>query len=102
MESEMVIVPVGAALGARVEGVDLARNLDEQTIAAIRSAFLDHQVLVFPGQDLDPESQIRFTSRFGAVEPHPLRTRRTPEGFPEVMAGSPREVTRPGLPQIRT
>ena len=97
MESEMVIVPVGAALGARVEGVNLARNLDEQTIAAIRSTFLDHQVLVFPGQDLDPESQIRFTSRFGAVEPHPLRTRRTPEGFPEVMILE----NRPGVPGAR-
>ena len=89
MQSSVKIVPVGAALGARVEGVDLSRDLDEQTFTAIQSAFLDHQVVVFPGQQLSPEQQVRFTSRFGVVEPHPLRTRRTPEGSQALEKHSP-------------
>ena len=97
MESHVEIVPVGAALGAKVEGVDLSEDLDDKTFAVIRAAFLDYQVLVFPDQRLSPERQIRFTSRFGAVEPHPPRTRRTPEGFPEVMILE----NRPGVPGAR-
>lgn len=97
MENHMGVVPVGATLGARVDGVDLSAELDEETFAVIRAAFLDHQVLVFPNQSLTPERQIRFTSRFGAVEPHPLRTRRTPEGFPQVMILE----NQPGVPGAR-
>lgn len=97
MQSPVKVDQVGAALGARVEGVDLSRELDEQTFTTIQRAFLDHQVLVFPGQHLSPEQQVHFTSRFGAVEPHPLRTRRTPEGFPEVMILE----NRPGVPGAR-
>ena len=95
--SQVEIVPVGAALGARVEGVDLSEELDGKTFGVIRTAFLDHQVLVFPDQSLDPERQVRFTSRFGAVEPHPLRTRRSPQGFPQVMILE----NRPGVPGAR-
>ena len=69
------------ALGAEIRGLDLTRALDEDTIAAIRAAWLEHLVLVFPDQDLTPESQLAFASRFGepttahpvdpALEDHP-------------------------------
>jgi taurine dioxygenase len=75
---------LSGALGAEVRGVDLAR-LDDATGAAIRDAFHEHQVLVFPDQDLSPGDQVAFTELFGAVEPHPLRTREAVEGFPTVL-----------------
>ena len=53
---------------ARVEGADLTRPLDEATWAAIRAAFDEHSVLVFPGQPLDDEQQIAFSERFGRLE----------------------------------
>jgi len=97
MTCDLQVVPLGAALGARVEGVDLSEELDDESFAFIRAAFLAHQVLVFPEQRLNPEHQVRFTSRFGAVDPHPLRTRRSPEGFPQVMILE----NRPGVPGAR-
>ncbi len=72
------------ALGAEVRGVDLAR-LDDAAGAAIRDAFHDHLVLVFPDQDLPAAAQVEFTELFGPVEPHPLRTRRSVDGFPAVL-----------------
>ena len=72
------------ALGAEVEELDLARLDDEQRMA-VREIFHEHLVLVFPNQDLPAAAQVEFTELFGPVEPHPLRTRRTVDGFPEVL-----------------
>src|SRR6266852_6312935 len=59
-----IIVPSGAALGAEVRGVDL-RALDVETFAAIRQAWLDHQVLLVRGQQLSDDDLIAFSRRFG-------------------------------------
>ncbi len=80
----MKISRLCGALGAEVRGVDLAR-LDEAASLAIRDAFHEHLVLVFPDQDLTAGAQVAFTELFGPVEPHPLRTRRTVDGFPTVL-----------------
>jgi taurine dioxygenase len=68
----ITVSPVSPALGAEVEGVDLAEDLDEATIAEIRRALLDHHVLFFRDQDLTPEAQIRFGRRFGELDTHPF------------------------------
>lgn len=96
--TQIEVTLLGAALGARIDGVDLSTALDDATLAAVRAAFLDHLVLVFPGQHLSPERQVAFTGRFGAVEPHPMRSRPGVEGFPEVMILE----NRPGRPGART
>jgi alpha-ketoglutarate-dependent taurine dioxygenase len=67
--------PLGPHIGAEVCGVDLASELDESTVAAIRAAWLEHLVLFFPGQDLNPESQQQLGARFGEItEGHPVET----------------------------
>ncbi len=66
------VLPVSAPLGARVTGVDLGQPLDDATWAAIHRAWLDHQVLVFSGQDMTEEDQIRFTRHWGEM---PVRSR---------------------------
>ena len=80
----MKLSELSGALGAQVQGVDLAR-LDDATGEAIRAAFHEHLVLVFPDQDLPAGAQVEFTELFGPVEPHPLRTRQTVDGFPSVL-----------------
>ncbi len=55
------------AIGAKVEGVDLSKPVDEATQAAIRKAFDDHVMLVFRGQDLNEETQLRAAEIFGKV-----------------------------------
>jgi taurine dioxygenase len=66
------VAPLPAPLGARITGVDLRRPLDEAALDAVRAAWLDHQVLIFPDQDLSEADQIAFSRRFGEF---PRRTR---------------------------
>ena len=61
------IVPTGKALGARIEGVDLTKELDGETFAAVRDAFYQHEVVYFRGTELSDEDHIRFSGRFGEL-----------------------------------
>ena len=64
------IVPTGAALGAEIRGVNLARRIDDETFAAIERAYNDHGVIFFRDQHITPPQQVAFTHRsdlsFGA------------------------------------
>ena len=60
--------PVTPAIGAKISGVDLRQELDDETIAALRRALLDHGVIFFRDQPLSPEQHIRFARRFGEVK----------------------------------
>lgn len=77
--------PIGGALGARFEGIDLARPLDEEAIAALRRAFLTHLVLLFPGQGhITPDQQLAFARRWGEVILTPAPDKQHPE-CPEIL-----------------
>ncbi len=59
-------------IGAEISGLDLAR-LDNGAFPAVRQALLDHLVIVFRDQHLDPEDHLAFARRFGELEsPHPV------------------------------
>jgi len=65
--------PLTATIGAEVKGVDLAGDLDDDTVAAIRSALLEWKVLFFRDEHgLDRERHIAFGRRFGELEIHPV------------------------------
>ncbi len=68
----ITVEPLDAPVGARVTGVDLGRALDRTAWAAIHQAWLEHQVLVFPGQTMGEDDQIRFSLHWGDL---PVRTR---------------------------
>ena len=78
------------ALGAEVRGVDLREPLDADTVAHIRRAWLEHQVLVFPEQNVTPEQQLVFSARFATLEEYPLVHYRLP-GYPEIFLLSNRD-----------
>ena len=59
------IIPLSSALGAEIRGLDLSGPLDRETVAALRAAWLEHLVLLFRGETLDVEAQIRFAGYFG-------------------------------------
>lgn len=65
--SRLQIEPTGATLGAAVTGVSLAA-LDEATWSSIYRAWLEHALLIFPGQHLTNAQQIGFARRFGPIE----------------------------------
>ena len=67
----MQIIPINDAIGACVDGVDLAAELDDETFAVIHREWLDHCLLLFRGQNLTPQQLTAFAARFGALEPPP-------------------------------
>jgi alpha-ketoglutarate-dependent taurine dioxygenase len=58
---------ITARIGAEVRGVDLTRDLDPGTVAAIRGALHEHKALVFRDTGLDDEGQQRFARAFGEL-----------------------------------
>ena len=67
----MEITPISEAIGARVDGVDLATGLDDESFATIRQAWLDRCILLFRSQTLSPRQLTAFAARFGELEPPP-------------------------------
>ncbi len=65
------IQKTAGALGAEISGVDLSLALSDETIAEIRAAFVEHQVIFFRDQALTPEQQLAFGRRFGPLNIHP-------------------------------
>jgi len=63
--------PVAGALGAVVRGVDIARPLEDEVIAEVRQAFLDHLVVFIRDQKLTPQAQLAFAQRFGQPMEYP-------------------------------
>ena len=72
--------PLSAALGAEIQGIDLARGLDEASVAAIRAAWLAHGVLLFRAQSLADDDLIRFSRHFGDLESAPASENRDKAG----------------------
>ena len=66
--SNISIQRVGFACGARVTGIDLSKPLPDDEVRAIHHAWLEHLVLVFPGQNLDPLTLVEFTRLFGQLD----------------------------------
>lgn len=83
MVQSLNIRRTAGALGAEISGVDLSRDLPDETIAAIRLALVEHQVIFFRDQDLTPEQQVAFGRRFGPLNIHPYVQGMA--GQPEVM-----------------
>lgn len=61
------ITPSSATLGAFITDVKLAA-IDESSWNEIYDAFLEHALLIFPGQHLSDKEQVAFAERFGPIE----------------------------------
>lgn len=62
----------GQACGATVTGVDLTAPLSDDTVTAIRAAWLQHHVLAFPDQAMTDDDLERFTEAFGGFGDDPF------------------------------
>jgi putative 2-oxoglutarate oxygenase len=78
----IAVQPLAPHIGAELSGIDV-KSLDDAAFASIYSAWLDHNVLVIHGQDLDIEEFLSYSRRFGILEPHPSRSTRHPD-YPEI------------------
>jgi alpha-ketoglutarate-dependent taurine dioxygenase len=68
----MTVSPSGQSCGAEVQGIDLSQELNLEQVAEIRAAWLEHQVLSFPGQSLSDDDLERFTLCFGPFGDDPF------------------------------
>jgi len=75
--------PIAGALGAEISGVDLAKELSDDTVAAIRRAWLEHLVIFFRDQDLSPPQFLAFARRFGTPIEYPFV--KGLDEFPEII-----------------
>jgi taurine dioxygenase len=79
----------GAALGADIEGIDLAGALAPEAIAAVKAAWAEHLVLRFRGQRLADDDLMRFSRQFGELDWAPIAaTNDAPEGREYIMVVS--------------
>ena len=85
----------GKALGAQIEGVDLAQPVSDEAFKQILRALGEHGVLCFPGQRLETAQFARFGRMFGDLEINVANQFHEP-GFPEVMVLS--NMTAEGKP----
>jgi len=86
MGTQITVKRLTGAIGAEVLGANLNHPLDERTFAAIHQAFLDHCMLVFRGQFLDPAAQTAFADRWGKAFHAPYLKQLEIPHHPEVLA----------------
>ena len=92
----MKIKCINGALGIEVCDVDL-NNISNQTNSDLLDLYNKHLVLMFRDQNLTPSAHIAFSELFGPVNAHPLRTRPSVDGFPQVLILE-NQPGRPGAP----
>lgn len=70
--AELTIIPTTAIIGAEIQGLDLAKPLDADTIRAIEDALHEHLVLFFRNQKIGPDEQEAFARQFGELQAAPF------------------------------
>lgn len=66
------VTRVTPALGAEIEGLDLADELGRETVSRLGELLVEHQVLFFRRQPITAHAQADFAARFGSLHVHPI------------------------------
>jgi taurine dioxygenase len=85
--SRLEVVPLCPHIGAEIRGVDLRETPDDETIRAIYRAWLDHLVIIFPGQTLSQEDLVRVTGYFGELSELSRPAKYFPKGYSRLLPG---------------
>jgi taurine dioxygenase len=86
-DTRLSVVPLSRHIGAEIRGLDLREKPDEQVVDAIYRAWLEHLVLVFPGQNLSQEDLIRVTGYFGELGELGRPPKYFPKGYASLLPG---------------
>jgi len=73
---------MAGALGAEIHGIDLRQAITPAIAKEIRRLWLEHQVIFFRNQNIEPAQHKALAQIFGPLQTHPAY--RTVEGFPEI------------------
>jgi taurine dioxygenase len=79
----ITITPMGPAIGALVDGLTLVDGISDVQRDALLAALLEHHVLFFENQPIEPLSQRALAARFGALHIHPVYPQAP--GVPEII-----------------
>jgi len=94
--------PLGAVIGAEIDGLDLSGPVDAATCDALNEALADHTVLVFPGQTLSPAELMAASAIFGPSMPQHYSQFNMPD-FPDIgiLSSSDADRRPDGTPILR-
>jgi alpha-ketoglutarate-dependent taurine dioxygenase len=81
------VVPLTKHIGAELRGIDLREKPDAATVRAIYQAWLDHLVIIFPGQQLSQEDLVRVTGYFGELGELHRPPKFFPKGYSKLLPG---------------
>ena len=70
-KSRLDVRPLSGAGGAEIFGVDVAQDLDDDTVRDIRDALNEHCVVFFRDQQIDVARHKAFARKFGPLFIHP-------------------------------
>ena len=76
------ISQTNSKVGAIAEGVDV-RTMSEEDFSKLYNAWLERNVLIVRGQNLDLGEFLAYSKRFGVIDPHPSKSTRHPD-CPEI------------------
>jgi taurine dioxygenase len=82
---ELDLRPLSSALGAEVRGIDISKGLNDVQVAAIRTAWNKHHILLFRGLDLTPAQHIAFSRRFCDLDTHDATPFDRLDGYSEIL-----------------
>ncbi len=70
--SRITIKPIAGAMGAEIDGVDIGKGLDAETVAEVRQALLEHLVIFLRDQDMSMDAYMAFAEAFGTPAQYPM------------------------------
>ena len=73
----MEIVPLDAALGVEIRGIDASKPVDAESFARMRKAWAGSGLLLLRGQKMDEPALVRFSQGFGELEMPPASAERS-------------------------
>ncbi|WP_116365869.1 TauD/TfdA dioxygenase family protein [Parahaliea mediterranea] len=84
-------------VGVEVGGFDINAPISDTLAKELKQIWLEHGIVLFRDQDIDPGKQIEFSRIFGPLEMHPLKAT-TNDEYPELFE----LVNEPGKDQYAT
>lgn len=77
------VKPIAGALGAEIEGVNMAEPMGNQVFQEVHDALMEHQVIFLRDQHVTPGEHVAFARQFGTLHVHPYAP--SLEDHPEVL-----------------
>ncbi|BBY38900.1 alpha-ketoglutarate-dependent sulfate ester dioxygenase [Mycobacterium mantenii] len=85
MTGQVTVTKLASRIGARVDGVRLGGDLDQDAVEKIRGALLTHKVIFFRHQHhLDDEQQLAFARLLGTPVGHPAASALAAKNMPVI------------------